>query len=108
MTENEFARKNYRSISKWVFRFWLAVSAVLLVAATAAFGAAPPTETEVAYQPNSSGSQISGNRQPADRDGATHLLDQSALRRGKPTTSTPNEVLLEVVRIICLIHYSPL
>src|ERR1700724_2802241 len=86
MTENEFAGRNDRLISKWVFRFWLAVYAVLFVAPTAAFGAAPQTEAEIAYKPHSSGSLISGNREQADRDGANHFLHQSAMRSGKPTS----------------------
>src|ERR1700730_11631977 len=86
MTENEFARRNARLRSKWVFRFCLAVYAVLFVAATSAFGAAPPTETEIACQPNSSGSPILGNREQAHGDGANHFLHQRALGWGEPTS----------------------
>jgi hypothetical protein len=138
MTENEFARRNDRLISKWVFRFGLAVYTVLFVAATAAFGAVPQTETGIACQAKSSGSLIFGNREQADRDGANHLLHQSAMRSGRPRgklfrglggflqirrktpplnlvislqtqtiaykAPTPDELLLEAVRIWCKIH----
>jgi hypothetical protein len=84
MTKNEFARRNDRLISKWVFRFALAVYTVLFVAATAA-GTVPQTETAIAGQANSSGSLIFGHREQAeisDRDGANHFLCQSAMRSG--------------------------
>jgi hypothetical protein len=87
MIENEFARRNDRLISKWVFRFVLAAYTVLFVAAGATFAAVPQKETEIAGQANSSGSLIFGNReQPEinDRDGANHFLRQSALRSGRP------------------------
>jgi hypothetical protein len=86
MIENEFARRNDRLISKWVFRFALAAYTVLFVAAGAAFATAPQTETEIAGQANSSGSLVFGNREQAeinDRDGANHFLHQSALRSGR-------------------------
>ena len=132
MTENEFARRNDRLMSNWIFRFGLAVYTVLFVAAAAAFGAAPQTEMEITCQTNSSGSLNFGNREQSHRDGANHLLHQSAMRSGSPflqgrrkaaplrlvialqtptivyRTPTPNEVLLEAIRICCQIHSSPL
>lgn len=85
MIKNGFARRNGRLISKFVFRFGLAVYAVLFVAATSAFATAPQTETEIAGQADSSGSQISGHRQQAGRDGANHFLHQSAMQSARPT-----------------------
>jgi hypothetical protein len=88
MIQNEFARRNDRLISKWVFRFGLAVCTVLFVAARVAFATPTQTETEIAGQANSSGSLIFGNREQAeinDREGANHFLHQSELRSGRPS-----------------------
>ena len=130
--DNKFARSNHRLASKWAFRSGLVAYTVSFVAAAAAFGAAPRTEMEITCQTNSSGSLNFGNREQARRDGANHLLHQSAMRSSSPflqgrrkaaplklvvalqtptivfRTPTPEEVLLEAVRIWCQIHYSPL
>jgi hypothetical protein len=119
-------------MSNRVFWFGLAVHTVLFVAVASAFGTAPQTEMEIACHTNSSRSLNFGNREQADRDGANHLLHQSATRSGSPflqgrrkaaslklvialqtptivyTTATANEVLLEAIRIWCQIHSAPL
>jgi len=137
MIENEFARRNDRLISKWVFGFALAAYTVLFVVAGTALATSPQTETKIAGQANSSGSLIFVNREQAeinDRDGANHFLHQSALRsrgperflqmrrKGTPLklvialqiptivcrTATPEELLAEAARIWCTIHESNL
>jgi hypothetical protein len=110
MIENEFARRNDRLISKRVFRFGLTVYTVLFVAATAAFAAAPPAETEIACRSAMRPGKPTGKlfRGPAEflqgRRKAAPLKLAISFQTQAYRTATPQDFLSEAVRIWCTIH----
>ena len=126
MAENKFARRNDRLISKWVFRFGLVVYTVLFVAVTSnssgslIFGNREHADCDGANHflqqsalrsDRPRGKLFRGpagflqvRRKAAPLRLVISLQTQTIVHR----TLTPNELLLEAIRIWCQIHSASL